>query len=40
MWRVWDGAVLLVLDSQGWLGKGTGKLNRNTVGGGVGEGGR
>lgn len=24
----WTGAVLLVLDSQGWLGKGSGKLNR------------
>lgn len=29
----WTGAVLLELDSQGWLGKGSGKLNRNKGGG-------
>ena len=38
----WTGAVLLVLDSQGWLGKGRWKLNRNKGGrqegrGGLGE---
>ena len=32
----WTGAVLLVLDSQGWLGKGSGKLNK-IKGGGSGE---
>lgn len=29
----WTGAVLLVLDSQGWQAKGSGKLNRNKAGG-------
>lgn len=29
----WTGAVLLALDSQGWLGKGSGRLNRIKGGG-------